>query len=103
MKPILLTVLVVVLAGCQSAPRITYSGASGSSLRQPVVIEGTADYEELQKAEKAWIAKKYPGSRIERRTIQGIDGRHYSILEVSTATGESRSVYFEVSDYFSHQ
>jgi hypothetical protein len=103
MKPTLaVLILATVLAGCRSTPQIAYSAASGTSLQDSVAIAGTANDEALDKAERAWIAKTYPASRIERRSIQGIQGRHYSVVEITTANGERRSVHFDISDYFSH-
>ncbi len=81
----------------------TAPAAGGSSLQQAVVIEGIVDDTVLEKAERAWIAKKYPSSIVGARSIQGIDGRHYSTVEITTAGGESRSVRFDITDYFSHQ
>jgi hypothetical protein len=100
---LLLTLLVIASVGCQSTPRFAYSDSSGSSLQQAVVIEGATEDEALDKAERAWIARRYPGSRVERRSIRGIQFRHYSVIELTTTGGDSRTVYFDITDYFSHQ
>ena len=103
MKTILLAFLVFGMVGCQSAPRFAYSDSSGSSLEQAVTIEGAKNDEALDKAERAWIAKRYPHSRVDRRSIRGIQFRHYSVIELTTTEGHSQTVYFDITDYFSHQ
>ena len=103
MKSLLLTLLLIASVGCQTTPRFAYSDSSGSSLQEAVVIQGAEADEALDKAERAWIASRYPGSRVERRSIRGIQFRHYSVIDLTTTGGDSRSVFFDITDYFSHQ
>jgi hypothetical protein len=103
MKTLLLALLVFGFVGCQSAPRFANSDRSGLSLAEAVTIEGAKDDEALDKAERAWIAKRYPGSRADHRSIRGIQFRHYSVIELTTAEGQSQTVFFDITDYFSHQ
>jgi hypothetical protein len=103
MKTLIMICFAVVLVGCQ-APRpqtepLVFSGGDGSSHEQAVVIR-EARYRELGLlAEKLWLEQKYPGHRQTSQSVFNSDGRRYDLIEVATADGQTRKVYFDTTEF----
>ncbi len=99
MKIVYLTLLAVVLIGCRTAS-LAYSGGDGSSYAQAIVIKGAKDEEAGVAAERAWLEQRYPGFDKGRQSLMSSDGKNFDLIEFTTASGEHRSVYFDISDFF---
>ncbi|MDB6064226.1 MAG: hypothetical protein JWR26_434 [Pedosphaera sp.] len=79
---------------------ITYSDGDGSSYAQAVVIHSAEDEEAGIKAERAWLEKNYPAFRKGRQSLMASGGKHYDLIEFTTAEGQAKSVYFDITDFF---
>jgi hypothetical protein len=104
MKTLLLTVFAVLLAGCQMTQPVSQplvcAGGDGSSCQQAVVITNAKYRETGLMAEKLWLDRKYPGSRETRQSALNSAGKHYDLVEVTTADGQAAKVYFDTTECF---
>ena len=103
---ILTVVLAVALcAACQTGAEATqrsssvsYSGGDGTTAESAVVIHAP-DSASGVRAEYAWIEANLPGARVESQAL--IPGkRSYDRFEVVLPSGESRTIYFDISAFF---
>lgn len=99
MKPLLFTLLVLVLVGCQTMP-LSYSGGDGSSRAQAVIILGARDTEAGIGAENAWIRQRYPGARKTKQTLETVGRRHYDVIRFTLSDGQTKSIYCDITDFF---
>lgn len=110
MKHVLLALMIVALTGCGgSAPPahesgvtpvgVSYAGGDGSSIGQAVIIKGATEQTGVH-AEYEWIAQRYPGYRKGRQSLRESGGKHYDVLEFTTASGEEKRVYFDITDFY---
>lgn len=79
---------------------ISFAGADGSSCKKAVVIRNAANNVEGVAAEKAWIAGKYPNAKLKGQAVSGAGNKTFDTLEIETADGESRTVCFDITDFF---
>jgi hypothetical protein len=99
MKAFFFAFVAAILIGCRSAP-LTYSGGDGSSYAQAVVIKN-AHHEEIGvPAERAWLEQRYPGYDKGEQSEMTVNGKQFDLIEFTTATGEHKSVYFDITDFF---
>jgi len=89
----------VILIGCRSAP-LTYSGGDGSSYAQAVVIKNARHEEIGVPAERAWLEQRYPRYDKEEQALMTVNGKQYDLIKFTTATGEHKSVYFDITGFF---
>jgi len=105
-----LILMAVVVIGCHRAQSVSqadtvtpagvsYAGGDGSSLVQAVVIKGATESSGVH-AEYVWIAQRYPGYRRGTQSLRASDGKEYDVLEFTTASGERKRVYFDITDFF---
>ena len=99
MKALLSVFAVALLLGCRTIP-LTYSGGDGSSNEQAVIIRGARDTEAGIAAENAWIQQRYPGARKTMAALESIGRKQYDVIEFTTADGQTRSIYFDITDFF---
>ena len=101
MKTLFITLIAIVLVGCETKPaHLTYSGGDGSSYQQAVVIKGAEDEKAGIAAERAWLEQRYPGFQKGRQSLVHSGGRLYDLIEFTTADGQKKSVYFDITDFF---
>ncbi len=79
---------------------ISFAGGDGSSCEKAVVIRKAANQAQGVAAEKAWIAWKYPNAKMKGQAVSGAKNKTFDILEIETATGESRTICFDITDFF---
>lgn len=79
---------------------VSFAGADGSICKKAVVVENAANNFEGIAAEKAWIAWKYPGSKVKGQAVSGAGNKTFDTLEIETAGGESKTVCFDITDFF---
>ena len=104
MKTLLLIPFATLLAGCQmlsppSQPLVCLGG-DGSSCQQAVVISNARYIETAMVAEKLWLDRKYPGRKETNQSALNSVGKHYDLVELTTADGQPLKVYFDTSDCF---
>ena len=79
---------------------ISFAGADGSSCKKAVVIRNATNNMEGIAAEKAWIAWKYPDAKVKGQGVSGIGNRTYDSLEIEAVSGESKTICFDITDFF---
>jgi len=47
--------------------------------------------------EDRWIADNYPGAKVTKRSVVDCNGKSADVLEIETANGQKRSIYFAPS------
>ena len=77
----------------------TFSGGDGSSRDNAVVIDASNESEGVQ-AEYEWIKDHLPGAQIESTSLIDKDGKVYDSFEVTLASGETRTLWFDITAYF---
>jgi hypothetical protein len=73
-----------------------YNGGDGLSFDHAVVIVG-ATLISGPRAEHNFIQQHYPGYQFHRQSLQERNGRSYDVLEFTTADGETKTMYFDIS------
>ena len=76
-----------------------YAGGDGSSFEQAVIIVG-ATFISGPGAAYNYIEKRYPGSQQSKQSLKEQDGKKYDVLEFTTADGEHKTMYFDISAHF---
>jgi hypothetical protein len=95
---------VLLLAGCASnAPTGAGHPATvardGSSIGNAIVIDAAGEQDGVR-AEYQWIADHYPGYARGKQALVDSGGRMYDELDFTTASGEHRQVYFDITGFF---
>ena len=90
------------LLGCvaaQAAPPISYAGGDGSTLEKAVVIKG-GNEETGVRAEYTYLDRHFPGYKRGGQSVSSHDKRTYDTLDFTTAKGEKKTVFFDITDFF---
>jgi len=99
MKTLLFTLVVVMLVGCGTTP-LSYSGGDGSSHEQAVIIRGAQDTEAGIDAENAWIRQRHAGACKTKQALVSVGRRHHDVITLTLNDGQTKSVYFDITDFF---
>jgi hypothetical protein len=104
-----LAILMLLTTACASTPPATQPAAApaetrparsgsvpilprGVSCNSAVVIDGAKGG--TAAGEDAWIAENYPGARVLKRSPMTCNDKPADVIEIETANGQKRSVYF---------
>ncbi|MEZ0257244.1 MAG: hypothetical protein ACAI37_18325 [Chthoniobacter sp.] len=87
------------MAAHAAPSKVSYSGGDGSSFAKAVVIHGATEQTGVD-AEYGYLAKHYPGSRSGKQSLTAHGGRHFDLLEFTTADGKKRQIYFDITEFF---
>jgi hypothetical protein len=71
----------------------------GSSYEKAVVIVAKNEKAGIN-AEYSYILKNYPGYKLKGQVLTEKNKVPYDIIDIITASGESKSVYFDISKFF---
>lgn len=72
---------------------------SGTSFSDAIVIQEETETKGVA-AEYAWLKKNYPGYKLIKQSLQYNDGKPYDVMEIKTADGDTKKVYFDISNFF---
>ena len=89
---------VVQLHSMMNAP-VAYAGGDGSSFEQAVILVG-ATLVSRPRAEHDFVKRNYAGYDFRKQSLKEQNGRAYDALEFTTADGEIKTIYFDISAYF---
>ncbi len=93
----------LLMAGASTASHAATEAAAskqdGSSPASAVVIKAADELTGIR-AEYDWIAARYPGFRRDRQAVLNSGGRLYDAIDVTTAAGEHKTFYFDVTQFF---
>jgi len=67
----------------------------GVSCNSAVVVDGANGRAGAN--EDRWLADNYPGAKVTKRSVVDCNGKPADVLEIETANGQKRSVYFAPS------
>jgi hypothetical protein len=80
---------------------ITFDGGDGSSANSAVVIKGARNTREGLEAQSLWVGKNYWGWRGHaRRPVKKDQDRVLDQVEFQTPQGETRTLVFDVSEFY---
>lgn len=79
---------------------LVFEGGDGSSVEQAVIIRNAKNEEEGVDAESRWIRKVHPGWRKGNQALLNVKGRSYDQIEYETPAGKSRTIYFDITEFF---
>ncbi len=79
---------------------VTFAGSDGSTCQKAITVRNAANNREGVAAEKAWIAWKYPKAKVTEQAVSGAGKKTFDTLEIETIHGESKTVCFDITDFF---
>ena len=79
---------------------IVFAGGDGSSIEQAVLIRNAKGEEEGVAAESHWVRTVHPGWRKGDQALLSDKGRSYDRIEYRTPKGETKTLYFDITDFF---
>lgn len=71
----------------------------GVSCNGAVVIDAATEHDGIAK-ENAWLAENYPGARKVQQALITCNDKPADQIDIETANGQKRSVYFDISKWF---
>jgi hypothetical protein len=71
----------------------------GVSCNSAVVIDAATERDGIAK-ENAWIAENYPGAKKVGQSLTTCNDKPADQVDIETANGQKRSVYFDISKWF---
>lgn len=71
----------------------------GLSYEKAIVINKSNESEGI-KAEYEWLTKNYPGYKSKGQSLNYYKNKPYDIIEITTAEGQSKTLYFDISEFF---
>jgi len=80
---------------------IVFEGGDGTSKKEAVVIKTNIKYRGVH-SEYEWMNKMHPGWRLIKQILHpgGETGKSYDVFEYVTLDGETKNVYFDITDFF---
>src|SRR3569833_2109659 len=104
MRALLLMLSGVLVAGCQSmeskSSTVVFAGGDGSCCEQAVVIRNAEFRETGLLAEKVWLDRRFPDRHETKQSELALAGKHYDLIELTTAENRAAKVYFDSTDWF---
>lgn len=84
----------------ETPTKIEYTGGDGTSMAQAVVITGAPNGTEGVRAERKWINCYHPGWRKTFQALYHCDNKYYDEIEYTLPTGETKTIYFDITEFF---
>jgi hypothetical protein len=72
----------------------------GASMETAIVLEGATNTFNGIAAEHAYAQKHYPGWRWQTQGLMSNGGRHYDVIQMIGPKGETKTIYFDITDWF---
>jgi len=99
------TLALLLVSGCASAPRasdegVRFVGGNGSSTAEAIVIKGVHDEANGVAAEHFWLRENMPGWTVTGQSLLTKGRKAYDAMTVQSASGEERTIYFDISGFF---
>lgn len=86
------------MISCGTAQKISQTG-DGSDYTKAIVISANNESAGVAK-EYEWLKTNYPGSQVISQGLGEKNGKPFDVFKIKTASGEEKSVYFDISRYF---
>jgi hypothetical protein len=105
-----LIILMIVIVSCSTSKKAgsetdknsIASGVvarDGTTLEKAIIIMENNERAGIS-AENDWIGKNYPGYRKAGQSLVFNKKRPYDIIEIENAEGITKSIYFDISEFF---
>lgn len=75
------------------------AAGDGGSIAHAIRIQAQNEPEGVD-AEYRWIADRYPGYKRDKQALVHQGGRYYDVLDITTANGEQKTFYFDITGFF---
>ncbi|HET6990920.1 MAG TPA: hypothetical protein VFJ43_06325 [Bacteroidia bacterium] len=111
-KFIFLLLIAAGISSCHHAKNVTSSGqkesekvssgsggGNGQSIDEAIVINETTETEGVA-AEYVWLKANYPGYSLIKQSLIEEGGKPYDKMEIKTAEGDKKTIYFDISHFF---
>ena len=80
--------------------KIVFEGGDGSSMERAVLVKNAKGEEDGVASEYQWIRNVHPGWQTGNQALQTVNGKSYDRLECRTPKGETKTVYFDITELF---
>ena len=100
--------LALLLASCNTSKKITDQTSAvtsvstvndGSSFQKAIIIKEKTEGKGVD-AEYDWLRQNYPGYKLKKQMLADNKKVPYDIIEIVTADGQTKEVYFNISSFF---
>ena len=81
------------ISGPDAPSDSSHLSRDGSCPAKAIVVASIAD-------EYAWMEQHYPDFQLAIQALQEIDGNPLDVMTLSNDCGETRTVYFDISEFF---
>ena len=78
---------------------IVYAGGDGSSIETAVIIKAPNEAAGVR-AESEWVRQHHPGWRKGSQALISEGNRMFDRIEYTTPEGKTRTIYFDITDFF---
>ena len=86
--------------GAVSPPGIQYGGGDGSSMEKAILVTGAKGQGDGVHAEYQWLKQHFPDYKLTTQSeIMSADGKSYDLMEISTAEGKKREIWFDITNF----
>jgi hypothetical protein len=51
-------------------------------------------------AEYKWLSQHYPGYKLKKQSLGHNGGKPYDLMDIKTSSGEEKTIYFDISNFF---
>jgi hypothetical protein len=109
-KQIIFLFVLFLFTSCASSKKLTEGAPvkqgiesseqrNGSSFAQAIIIKEKTERTGVD-AEYDWLRKNYPGYKMKMQALLSEKGKFYDRLDITTAAGEAKSIYFDISNFY---
>ena len=78
---------------------VSKSDRDGSSFEKAIVIKSKSDLAGVDE-EYAWLKKNYPGYKSKGQALMNYNKKPYDKITIVTAEGETKEIYFDITNSF---
>jgi hypothetical protein len=79
----------------------TSAGAegTGTSFTDAIIVDENTETAGVA-AEYKWLKANYPGYSLISQSLVYNEGKPYDVMDIKTASGEEKKIYFDISNFF---
>lgn len=74
-------------------------GGNGLSISEAIVINESNETDGVA-AEYDWLRANYPGYSLIKQSLINVEGKPYDKMDIKTADGVKKTIYFDISNFF---
>jgi hypothetical protein len=84
-----------------SAGPVQFGGGDGHSVESAVVIQGAKHEKDGIAAEHLYLSQNFGSWFLKQQVLLNQKGRVYDRMEIADQNGKQRTVFFDITDFFS--